>query len=205
MALITSASVAIISSCKKKDTTPSTPPAPANVLCDGNGSTSYYPLALNNSWTFTYYIATQSQSTSPNLVVTGTSSHNSLSYFKIDDQTAVMYGSTVELRQDAATHNIYYYDSNSGSEFMYVPATPTLNQSWAYTNGGTRKVTNLSSSISTGSCNYTGLIEITTYDSGSVLMDKEYFKKGAGMVHREDPDSFFGGFDKYNLSSITLH
>lgn len=198
----------LISSCKKKttDTTPTPTPTPApaaNVLCNGNGSSSYFPLALNDSWIYVYYIAGISQSVSPDLVVTGTATYNSINYFQITDQTSAMYSGVIEFREDAATHNIYYYSSNS--EFLYVPATPTLNQSWAYAYGDTRKVTNVSASVTTNSCSYTGLLEISEFNSSSVLQKIEYFKKGIGMVYRKDPDSFFGGFSTYKLSDVTLH
>lgn len=201
--MLLAASAMLIPSCKKdsKDTTP----APVNVLCDGNGSSSYFPMVLNDSWTYSYTISIQTQNVHPKLVVSGTASHNSKTYFTINDQTSAMYTNTLAFREDATTHNIYYYDSNSSSEFMYIPASPTLNQTWAFSYSGTRKATNLSASVTTAGCTYSGLLEISEYNSSGTLQKKEYFKKGIGMVHRQDPDSFFGGYDKFSLTAITLN
>lgn len=198
----------LIPSCKKKSNDPelvTPPPIVANTLCDGNNSTSFYPMVLNNTWGYTYKIYTQQQTVHPSLKVTGTTTHNLKNYFEITDQNSVMFSNPREYREDATTHNIYFYDNSWAMEYLNIPASPTLNQSWAYTNNTTRKVTNLSASLSTGSCSYTGLLEISIYNNSNVLQEVDYYKKGIGMVGSKMPDSFFGGFDTFNIDSITLH
>ena len=86
------------------------------------------------------------------------------------------------------------------TEFLEVPGTPTLNQTWtsAY---GTRTVTNLNASKTTSSCTYTGLLEITEVIGAKTT--KFYYKKGLGLVYRIDVSgtSFPG---EYTLTSATL-
>ncbi len=173
-----------------------------SVLCDGNGTTSFFPLKLNNSWTYSYKIGPQVQSISPSPSVTGTTTHGSYTYFEFEDQSSTMYGGIYELREDATSHNIHSYSSST--DYLYIPASPTLNQSWAVDYGNTRKVTNLSASATTAGCTYTGLLEISQYDSGMVLQQKEYYKKGIGLVYRYHPPSL--GFDsQYSLTSLVLN
>jgi len=194
-------------SCKKKETettpTPTTPATPAaNVLCDGNGTTSYYTLKLNNTWTYSYTSGSFG-SGQPKITVTSSATPNSHTYFGITDATIYMYTGTVYFREDSTSHNIYIYDGTiTGGEYIHVPATPVLNQSWAYYSSSTRKATNLSASITTSSCSYTGLLEISEYTPTGTLKTKEWYKKGVGMVYSEVYSAF--GTGKYTLLSLTL-
>lgn len=201
---ITISVIAFYSCSKDKDTAepePTPTPTPVvNVLCDGNGSTSFYPLVVNNSWIYSYKIATQTQSTSPSPYILGTIIHDSISYFKFEDPNYLLNNS-LELRIDPTSKNIYSYSSSSNSEFLYIPGSPTINQVWNYSNSNTRKVTNLSASINTASCSYTGLLEISQYNSSAVLLHKEYYKKGIGMVQKQTIGTFN---ETYTLKSITL-
>jgi hypothetical protein len=212
LVMLAATSAVLISSCKKsKDEvtpvpTPKPTPAPdLNILCDGNGSASYLPMQLDNAWTYGYTIADSGQSISPELVVIAASSHDSKIFFEIEDQSNSMYTGVLYYREDTFNHNIYYYDANSNAEFLYVPGTPTLDQSWPFAYTQTRKVTGINVSIATSGCSYTGVIEISQFNSSNVLQKKEYFKKGIGMIQRMNPDPFVGGYDKFIISDIRIN
>ncbi|MEI6766704.1 MAG: hypothetical protein WCM76_13805 [Bacteroidota bacterium] len=190
----------LLGSCKKKDTstTQDETPAPVvNPLCDGNGSSSYFPLVLNNYWK--YYFVGQSQE--PTLTVIGTNTYNSKSYFRLEDNTGLMQVSDIYLREVSSSHDIMAYNSSTNSESLYLPGSPTLNQTWAYTSSISRKVTNLSATYTTSSCSYTGLLEITVSVNGSVT-DKEYYKKGLGMVASVS-QGIFGGMT-FKIEALSL-
>ncbi|MCE3295265.1 MAG: hypothetical protein K0R65_979 [Crocinitomicaceae bacterium] len=202
LALLFGATAVISTSCKKeKEEDPVTPTPAVNTLCDGNGTSAFYPLTASNSWTYTYLMAGQSQNVSPHLVVNGTEVHNSKTYTKIEDETSVMYINPIRLRVESSNNDIYYYNESMDNEYVYVPAAPTLNQSWSY-GSYTRKVTNLSASVSTSGCSYTGLLEISNLD-GSTVVRREYFKKGLGLVYVNSTGGFFTS--EYKLNAVTLN
>lgn len=189
------------SSCKKTTTTPDpvtpTPtPTPVNQLCDGNSTASYYPLDSTDTWVYLYKIMGVTQSPHPSPKVIGHVTYNSFKYAHIYD--SALFSDTY-LREDATTHNTYFYNSNNGIEYLEIPGTPTLNQTWSGA-FGTRTVTNLSASKATSSCSYTGLLEITEVGSSSTT--KYYYKKGLGKVYSIQSATSFP--DEYTLTSTTL-
>ncbi|CAN5846468.1 hypothetical protein BH11BAC7_BH11BAC7_25040 [soil metagenome] len=200
--------VAVISivACKKEEPeAPVTPVAPVvNTLCAGNGGTTFFPLVAADNWNYSYVIANQSQSVHPSLTVGPTVTHNAVVYTSVNESSSTMYGVALELRDNASNHDIYYYNTNNNTEYLYIPNTPTLNQSWTF-GSNTRKVTNASASVTTANCTYTGLIEISEFNSSNALLQKEYYKRGLGLVYREDVDTFFSSVDKFTLTSVTLH
>ena len=184
----------IMDGCKKKDSK-NDDTTPVNYLCDGNGGASYIPLDSANNWKYSFKMGGTSQSVNPNISVTGHVTYNGKVYAKLEDATSY-YGDRY-MREDASTHNIYSYTS---AEYLEVPASPILNQSWTGSSSYTRKVTNLSASVSTSSCSYTSLLEISEF-SGSTLKGKYYYKKGLGLVYSE-VTSFF--VNTFTLTSVTL-
>lgn len=186
--------VFLIDGCKKKDDKDETP-TPVNYLCDGNGEISYIPLDSANNWTYSFKMGGVSQSVHPSISVTGHVTYGGKVYAKLEDATSY-YG--VRYYREDASHNIYTYSS---AEYLEVPASPTLNQSWTGSDSYTRTVTNLSASISTSSCSYTGLLEISEY-SGTTLKGKYYYKKGLGLMYSEVVSFFTNTF---TLTSVTLN
>ena len=178
------------------------------VLCDGNGTNSYYPMTVTDTWTYKYKIAGFAQSPNPVIKVLNPVEYNSVSYSQFTDLSNFMYLSENYFRFDSVTSNVYYYDDNNNVEYLYLPANPALNQTWDYfgTIGyNSRKVTNLAATLTTDFCTYTDLLEITQYDDNGVVRKRDYYKKGIGLVQNQYFDSFFGTFDTFTLIDITLH
>lgn len=181
MTLILLAATAIIlmPSCKKK--TEETPepetPAETSVLCDGNGSGTYYPLALNNKWSYTDGGANHFSN-----FISKTVTYGSNTYFIVSNSL----GGTQYLRQ-AANGDIMTYNTGTSSEVLYIPASPTVGQSWTYPMefAATRKVSNVNAALST-SCSYTDCLVIQTYNSGGMLAHSYYYKKGIGMLSTDE-------------------
>ena len=172
----------VYTSCKSDDDS-NTPPK--NVLCDGNGMLSYFPLDSGNTWGYQNSISGVIQTQiHPSLKIIGTKIFLNKRYFFIYDLPDLggMIGEDFYLREETTNHNIYRY--NSGEEYLEVPGSPTLNQSWTYVFNSTRKVTNLSASKVTPSCSYTGLLEITETSSSGNYVELFYYKKGLGIVYK---------------------
>ncbi len=187
--------------CSKKGSKSEPAPLPINTICDGNGTTSFFPITKGNFWKYSYYMMNISQSISPTFTVGGTKTFNSKVYSIFSDPSGFLFLDDQYYRQDAATKNIYVYYVSPDKEFLEVPAAPTLNQSWTYLSY-TRKVTSISASYKTSSCAYSGLLEITELD-GTTMRRKMFYKKGIGMVGRQEP-GILSGTDDMKLSEITL-
>ena len=212
--------VLIYSSCKKKtdDTTPTAtcsdgiqnqgetgidcggPCAAcpvANTLCSGNGSSSYLPLTINNSWTlkdsiygYNFY-----------QTVVGTDVlSNSLTYFKMK------FGSKYDYYRVAANGDIYgWFSDNSNvlfaGERMVIPSSHAPGQWWKdpYASPDSFVVNSINATLaSSNGCAYTGLLEVYEYNFG-ILVYKSYYKKGLGRVQITDT----GGNVQY-LTSVIL-
>ncbi len=195
--------------CKKSTDDPApAPPNPVgspNYLCDGNGHTTYYPLDSTDTWTYSYKIFGVNQS-SPHLTVTGHANYGGHKYAVITDATHIMYNSAYYLREDSVSHDIINFNDNNSQAYLEVPNAPVLNQDWNLQGVAYHKtVTNLSASITTASCTYSGLLEITEYNgpaSTTNIVTKFYYKKGLGLVYRLDPGSLS---DEYAATAATLH
>lgn len=184
-----------IAGCKKdKDTTTAATPAPAvDKLCNGNGSTSYYPFVNANQWTYSYSVS----STNPVIRITGTQTFLSKVFFVLRDDNSLYYTGDVYFREDATTHNIYTYDTSTHLEYLEVPGSPSLNQTWTNAYGQTCIVADLNASINSGYCSYTGLLKIIVGSSNT-----RYYKKGLGLVY--DTESSFPA-TIMKLKTVTLN
>ncbi len=212
-AVLFSTSVIFYSSCKKKDTTPAATcsdgiqnqgetgidcggpcTACATSLCSGNSSNNYFPLANSNFW--------QLDDINPNdyvkYNVTGTAVYNSLTYFKIT--ITDIGGSYYMYLRQATNGDVYYYETINSTEYLYIPAAPTVNQSYPmYVFGvGSRKVISTTASVTTSDCTYTGCLKIQDYDGSGNPNTAWYYKKGVGLVSQVT-------FTPLNLDHITLH
>ena len=195
--LIIAFSAVTIQSCKKSSSStpaPTTTPPPAtSVICNGNGTTSNYPLAANNTW----HYKDASGNTFDN-TVGSTVTYGAYTYFIVSSTQ----GGTLYLRQ-AANGDIMAYDG-SNADVLYIPAAPTVNQTWQCQTGFGyyRKVVSTNASLTTSSCSYTGLLEIQDLNSiGGSVFGQFYYKKGVGDVSdwQSSPGTTF------LLSTLTLH
>lgn len=195
IALATAVFVAV--GCKKDNgndpNSPNPNPTPTNpstnTLCDGNSTNSYFPLVQQNYWEWRQGNKVQKWT------VNGTFENNSKTYTKLK---MVWDSGLSETEGYFRVENGNIYRLTDSGEFLYVPATPTLNQEWNYPVGfnGKRKIMGLNESVTTGSCAYQGLLKIGEYD-GNSLINTYYYKKGLGIVRI----TTFGNMD---LRVVTL-
>ncbi len=190
VSLFVAASFAIILSCKKDNST--TTPTPTSVICDGNGKATYYPLDSANQWQYEQAYSTLT----PTAYVSYHTTYNGKSYAVVVGELSALNGNKVYLREDASTHNTYKYNNSNNTEYLEIPGSPVLNQSWQGCNSR-RKVTGLSVSLVTPACSYTGLLEIS--DTLANVPTKNYYKKGLGLVGTISPSN-----DGFKLMSATI-
>jgi hypothetical protein len=186
----------MISSCNG-DAEDEVPVTPANVLCDGNGSSSNYPFAMDNRWV---YSGTVTQTYTVTEVATvGGNQQYTVEARGLNDWTDVYtVGSNGDVFFKSA--GVLTNDTN----YLHVPANPTLNQEWLYTisfDGHiTRRVTSLTASVTTSNCDYTDCIEIKSYDGTGDYLYAHYYKQGLGLVKKDN-----SLFADNNLNSVTLN
>ncbi|MEI6764740.1 MAG: hypothetical protein WCM76_03805 [Bacteroidota bacterium] len=186
----------VINSCKKSDSGKDGD-ATKDTICEGNGGKSWLPLAVHNQWKYTI----ESLNLEPKLTVINSTVENSKTYWVIRDSTGLMQLGDLYLREDPKSHNLYALDLNSSSgEFLYLPASPELNQSWMYFTH-LLKVTNLAATYSTSTCSYSDLLEVSVYDGISII-DKHYYKKGLGLVGTESCGAMTGILFKLNAVKL---
>ena len=180
----------LISACKKEDDP--TPAPGANVICDGNGTISYMPLALENYW---------------NLTAPG----YSITYLVVDTQTFIS-NKYYEVESNLGGNRYYrmkpngdimLYDSFNNVEVLFIPNLPTAGQTWSYDIElcDTRKVAAVNVPYTTSKCYYGRCLKIELYDNGS-LVRTEYYRRGVGLV---STDIIWGGIAITKLSDVTLN
>jgi hypothetical protein len=166
----------LINSCtKKKDDTPVTPKQ-VDYVCAGNGQNSYYPLAVNNEWTFPTISANGGGIYE--LVIHRNVIFNSISYFEIFNTQGYVDS---YLRLDS-TGDLRIYDSLHNQEFLLIPSNPTLNQTWNCEYSLSKKVISTNATVSTAACTYNGCLEIELFYSNGDPNTIYYYKKGFGLV-----------------------
>lgn len=189
----------IFSTCKKKsdddDTTPTptpTPTPPTSVLCNGNGSTSYFPIDIGNEWKFT------DSGSEVVWTISDTVRSNGHLFFKIEDVWDEFFYSGAKIRQDSTTSDIYL------DNYLYIPANPVVGTTYPYVGSTSRKVASLTASITTDSCSYSNLLEMDEIITSSGVVNRRYYyKKGIGSVAYRD--TLFGVPRPLNLKKVTLN
>lgn len=167
---------------------------PVDTLCEGNGSSSYLPLALNNSWQ--YSVSTGGPKT---ITVVGIATFNSIDYFHLTHTPG-----TDDYWRVAPNGDVYDYENNTNEERLLVPANPVLNQQWPLFNNVSRKVTLLNDSVFTAGCTWRNCIRIVQMDQNGTVLVVDNYKKGIGLVKREYTANF--PFNtSHTLIDITLH
>lgn len=173
---------AFVSACKKADnsssnTTTNNQNNNSNKLCDGDGEANYFPLKSGNTWTY----SNQYKLTG---TVAGTVTHKGNTYYLVNYSDASNNSYSLTLRNDNQNTTLYYNAAND-SEYAYIPAKPDTVYKWRFPlpNGkfGKRKVTSVSSTVTTSTCTYKA-VEITQYDENGNAVTKYYYVKGLGEV-----------------------
>lgn len=99
----------------------------------------------------------------------------------------------------ASNGDIMYYDDNNNTEYLYIPASPALNQTWIVRNGAYYKIVAVNATVTTSSCSYTGCVQIEFFSSSGSSYGTKYYKKGIGFI--KDTGSFLTA----TLSEIHLY
>ena len=171
-----------------------------SVLCDGNGSTTYFPLSLNNKWIYNNtYLGKMAYKISGTKTLSNGYSYYIL-YDTINYQTQTYY-------RVASNGDIYEWGISAGgsleaAEHLFIPKSPTVGQYWKdqYLLPDSFVVVSTSASVSTTNCSYTGCLKIQSFSTG-VSNSYYYYKEGIGKVKQTNA----GGFsDITDLKSVSL-
>ncbi len=164
-------------------------------VCTGNGSSDYFPMAQNN-----YYSFHETGFPDYSDTISGTQVYSAKTYnkFKRPDRFNIDPPSYTYYRKDS-NGDIYEYNTRNSIEYLLIPASPVVNQSWAV-GTDTRRVISLNATITTGSCTYSGLLQINEYFQSGNLYHSTYYKPGVGRVSK-----VFGSFGSETLFAIHLN
>lgn len=155
-------------------------PATSTATCSGHPTNNNLrPLINGTVWKYKQqqenYIET----------VNGTETIGGQSYIKVD--WSAFNGQSTGKKHFRIDTNGDILNRDGANEFLYLPANPTLGQTWTRSSGGLTsdwEVTSLNANASGETCSYTGCIEITS--SGGFFVIKEYYKSGIGMIKSDD-------------------
>lgn len=192
----------VLHACEKKKTKvdprvfATTGSIPPDLVCYGKGTNTYLPLDSLNSWIYEYKLAGVDQNDAPAPHVVESAIFNSIKYVKVTDRILTFY-----YRTDPVNNNIYRYDTGDRIEYLTIPGNPVMNQTWPISMSSSYKVSNLSATIITSKCTYTGLLEISEMNGNSAVTGKLYYKKGLGLVFATTPDN---SYVRQSLISVDL-
>ena len=179
-----------ICSCIKKND--------AGVLCNGNGSTAYKPMALGDSWHFEAdSVANASYDT-----VVGQS--GSMYYIRNFLPSNITYTDTFCVMSNG---DVYIMNAFFGSKHLLVPANPAVGEKWTYTDTSgfiyTDSVLTTTASVLTFNCLYSNCLAIRD-SANDNLVNVVYYAKGVGVV---ESDILNNGsiISSAQLSSVSLH
>ncbi len=182
-ALVVLISIFVISCGKKEDSAqpanaPAPAPNPAAVLCNGNGSNLYFPLKLGNKWTYNkgkqnsiYQTITKAENQSSDVIFTSISS-----------QYGIEFDVSYVLKPNGDIYRV-----SDVTNTLFVPANPTLNQEYPFSDGK-MIVESLTAEAVTPSCKYTNCLLLVAYYANGNERSRYYFKKGIGKVREGAQD-----------------
>lgn len=181
----------VFTSCKDDKDDDPVPTPPTSVLCDGKGSLSFMPLALDNKWILS------ALGNSLTLTVIDTLTTGTVKYFNVSSSLG-----GAQTYSQYPNGDVKVYEFSSGDDVMYVPVNPTVGQTWPYLvdNCTSRKVISINASVVTAACTYTGCVMLQQFN-GTTLKRTEYFKRGVGLV---STDIIAQGSVVTKLAAVTL-
>lgn len=150
------------------------------LLCDGNGENTFLPLKIGNYWKY----KSELFSTTVNYNCIQMDTIDDVAYFTIEGSDSFGWDDKNYYRK-AANGDIYVLRDLNDQEVLFIPNNPVVGFGWDDTNSTdfSWKVVALDATYETTDCNYTGLLEIEEYFSGT-LADVYYYKKGLGLVNQ---------------------
>lgn len=166
------------------------------LLCDGNGQNTFMPMKVGYYWKY----KSELFSTSVNYNCIDKDTIGGIVYFTIKGTDA--YGWEDENYYRAASNgDIFVLKDQSDEEILLIPNNPVVGYQWNDNSDDySWKIVATDATFETSDCNYTGLLEIEEYFSGT-LTDKYYYKKGLGLVNRLNVGTI--SYDTY-LTDVTF-
>lgn len=165
------------------------------LLCNGNSTSDWMPLAVGNRWIF---VDANTSSISLEAFIIGQVVIDNLDYFQVrfDDGST----SFTELLRIGANGDVLirgpYQNSTGGDDFIFMKAAPTPGEEWEYFGDDPanfdyfRSVQSLNSNLSTNRCDYdnVAIINEIARDAGGVstLISTQKFRQGLGLVAIEN-------------------
>jgi hypothetical protein len=152
-----------------------------NPTCDGHPTNSdVFPLIQGTKWDYdqtgtysnTYY------------EINGTSDINGVTYINRDfSQFSGNITGTKQFRIDTNNGDVYY--RSGANDYMQMPGTPTLGQSWVDEYTVIHEIVDLNATVTTNACTYTGCVKVLN-DYTSSADTYNYYKSGIGMIKSQD-------------------
>jgi len=145
-------------------------------ICNGNGSSSYFPLTLNSYWIYSM----------PNnqwfmlQVTEEAQKSNGEMYWHV--LTTGAFGTINDYFREV-NGQVYRWNEALSAEEVYLPANPTAGMQWSTANTDSIVIDAVSATLSSqNGCDYTNLLKVITYSGGSTSGSTSYYKQGIGLI-----------------------
>ena len=206
-------SLVVLSSCSSdNDSNPAEEEAeeedvmPENLLCEGNGSGSYFPLAMGNYWKWEWPFNSGPSVSDITAEVIGTFDYMGNTYFELTYTGSNGQYHFKYLREDTQGNLktlVYFIDStgNYYEEHLVIPnSVLSTGDQWEFYSvfdsndfvDPVQRVQSINAALETDFCNYTGGLEIFTRNLAadpafpqSAILDYKIYKKGLGLINFE--------------------
>ena len=171
--------------------------------CRGaSGCTYWYPTELSDEWKWNIPTL-PGQTTDFRVKIIGNPVLNGNTYI----ESAFVGGTVLTFFNDfcwiygfrTSNGDLYEYDPDTDSSWLYLPNNPVVNQSWMR-QGQQWQVVSLNYSLTTPTCSYNNLLKVKVTDSNG---DYDYvcFGKGLGIVAQQDQSQNITMY----LGEVTIH
>lgn len=143
-------------------------------ICNGNGSSSYFPLSLNSYWIYRM----PSNQWLMLEIIEETQQNNGQSYFHM--VTTGAFGTFHDYYREE-NGQVYKWNTSLSAEEVYLPANPTVGMQWSTATTDSIVIENVSATLnSQNGCSYSELLKVTSYNAGSG--STSLYKQGLGLV-----------------------
>lgn len=143
-------------------------------ICDGNGSSSYFPLSIGSYWIY----AMPSNQWFQLEVVEETTLNNGQDYFHM--VTTGAFGTIHDYYREA-NGQVFRWNSALSAEEVYIPSNPTVGQRWSTAATDSIVIDDMAATFnSPNGCQYEELLQVTSYSAGTG--STSYYKQGLGLI-----------------------